>query len=84
MKKNMYEEILDQLKEIRPVTVRTDIRGDSGDIAGGLQRRLLPSVTPVEDVKGRRFARVTPTGHAFRMPPRLSVTALRTPSAVCG
>ena len=59
MKKNMYEEILDQLKEIRPVTVRTDIRGDSGDIAGGLQRRLLPSVTPVEDVKGRRFARVT-------------------------
>ena len=59
MEKNLYEEILDHLKEIRPVTVRTEIIGDSGDIAAGLRRRLFPSVTPVEDAKGRRFARVT-------------------------
>ena len=56
---NLYSEILSHIAQTRPVTVETVIRGESGLIAEGLQRRLVPGVTPVTDPKGRRFARVT-------------------------
>ena len=56
---NLYSDILSQIARTRPVTVETVIRGEAGLIADGLQRRLVPGVTPVVDPKGRRFARVT-------------------------
>ena len=56
---NLYSEILSSIARTQPVTVETVIRGEAGDLASGLQRRLIPSVTPVVDPKGRSFARVT-------------------------
>ncbi len=56
---NLYSEILDSIARIQPVTVETVIQGEAGTIADGLRRRLIPSVTPVVDLKGRSFARVT-------------------------
>ena len=41
---NLYSEILSHIAQTRPVTVETVIRGDSGLIAEGLQRRLVPGV----------------------------------------
>ncbi len=56
---NLYSEMLEQISQIRPVTVKTVIEGRSGDISTGMQRCLLEGVTPVTDLKGRSFARVT-------------------------
>ena len=56
---NLYSELLSHIAQTRPVTLETVIRGESGLIAEGLQRRLVPGVVPVTDPKGRRFARVT-------------------------
>ena len=56
---NLYSEVLEQIVRIRPVTVKTVIEGQSGDIATGMKRLLIDGVTPVTDPKGRRFARVT-------------------------
>ncbi len=56
---NLYSEILSHLARTQPVTVETVIRGESGLLSEGLQRRLIPEVVPVTDPKGRRFARVT-------------------------
>ena len=56
---NLYAEILDRLSRLEPVTVETRIQGESGAIESGLKRSLLSEVTPVVDVKGRSFARVT-------------------------
>ncbi len=56
---NIYSEILEHLAETEPVTVETVIHGESGDIASGLERRLVPGFTPVTDPRGRSFARVT-------------------------
>ncbi len=55
---NIYTEILDRLAESRAVSLETVIRGEEGKINGGLIRRLT-EVTPVTDIKGRSFARVT-------------------------
>ncbi len=55
---NIYRDILKHLAENQAVALETVITGESGDIKDGLRRRLTP-VTPVTDVKGRRFARVT-------------------------
>ena len=55
---NLYSEILSSIARTQPVTVETVIQGEAGDLASGLQRRLIPSVTPVVDMKGRSFARV--------------------------
>lgn len=56
---NVYFEILEQIGRTQPVTFETVIRGESGLIAEGMDRRLISGVTPVVDGKGRRFARVT-------------------------
>ncbi len=56
---NLYSEILDNIARTQPVTVETVVLGETGTIAEGLKRRLIPSVTPVVDLKGRSFARVT-------------------------
>ncbi len=58
---NIYAEILESIGNMRPVTVETVIRGDAGEMETGLFRRLLPGVVPVQDTKGRRFARLTST-----------------------
>ncbi len=55
---NIYREILKQLAEKRSVSLETVLRGEAGTLADSLTRRLT-EVTPVEDAKGRRFARVT-------------------------
>ncbi len=54
----LYTNILQTLTENRPVCLETVIRGESGEIRDGLRRRLT-EVRPVEDARGRRFARVT-------------------------
>ena len=56
---NLYAEILEQIKRVKPVTVRTVIEGREGEIQSGLRRELREGVSPVTDPKGRRFARVT-------------------------
>ena len=56
---NCYAEILEQIAQVKPVTVKTVIRGREGLIAEGLRRTLSEGVTPVVDPKGRSFARVT-------------------------
>ena len=55
---NIYRDILNHLAEDQAVSLETVIRGEKGLIEGGLSRRLTV-VTPVTDLKGRRFARVT-------------------------
>ncbi len=56
---NLYGTILDSVSRMEPVTVETVIRGESGELKSGLSRRILPGVSPVQDPKGRRFARLT-------------------------
>ena len=55
---NIYQDILNQLAEHQAVSLETVFRGEAGELAGGLSRRLT-EVEPVTDLKGRRFARVT-------------------------
>ncbi len=55
---NIYQDILNHLSDNRDVSLETVIRGESGPVEGGLVRRLT-AVTPVTDLKGRSFARVT-------------------------
>ena len=55
---NIYAEILCRLAENQAVSLETVIRNESGNIKNGLIRRFT-GVTPVTDVKGRSFARVT-------------------------
>ena len=55
---NIYQDILNHLAEDQPVSLETVIRGDKGMIEDGLGRKLT-TVTPVTDLKGRSFARVT-------------------------
>ena len=55
---NIYRDIVSHLADNRAVALETVIRGESGQIEGGLCRRLI-EVTPVTDAKGRSFARVT-------------------------
>ena len=55
---NIYQDILNHLAENQPVSLETVIRGDKGMIEDGLGRKLT-TVTPVTDLKGRSFARVT-------------------------
>lgn len=54
----LYEKILESLKESRPVALETVLTGEAGEIGTGLTRHLT-DVVPVEDGRGRRFARVT-------------------------
>ncbi len=54
----IYKEILHQLAVNHPVSLETSIAGDCGEISSGLSRKLC-EVVPVEDSRGRRFARVT-------------------------
>lgn len=54
----LYQEILDRVKDNRPVSLETVITGEAGEIATGLRRRLT-EVVPVTDAHGRSFARVT-------------------------
>ena len=56
---NCYAEILEQIAQVKPVTVKTVITGREGLISEGLRRTLSEGVTPVVDPKGRSFARVT-------------------------
>ena len=56
---NLYAEILEQIAQVKPVTVTTVVEGREGDIASGLRRSLSEGVCPVVDPKGRSFARVT-------------------------
>ena len=44
---NVYFEILEQIGRTQPVTFETVIRGESGLIAEGMDRRLISGVTPV-------------------------------------
>ena len=55
---NIYREIINRLSDNQAVALETVIRGEAGEIKGGLRRRLT-AVTPVTDAKGRSFARVT-------------------------
>ena len=55
---NIYAALLNKLKENRAVTAETRLAAAEGSIAEGITRRLT-GVEPVEDAKGRRFARVT-------------------------
>ena len=54
---NIYEDILQHLASDRAVSLETVIGGESGEVRE--LRRRLTEVVPVEDAKGRRFARVT-------------------------
>ena len=56
--KNIYQEALQSLEQNRPVSIETLLSGQAGELASGLSRRLTELV-PVEDARGRRFARVT-------------------------
>ena len=56
---NLYAELLEQIRQVKPVTVQTVVEGREGEIKTGLRRKLLEGVCPVTDPKGRRFARVT-------------------------
>ena len=56
---NLYAEILNKIGQLKPVTVETVIEGRAGDMATGLRRTLTEGVSPVTDLKGRSFARVT-------------------------
>ena len=55
---NIYAELLKELKENRAVTAETRLASWEGSMADGVPRRLV-GVEPVEDAKGRRFARVS-------------------------
>ena len=55
---NIYQEILNELKENRAVTAETRLAAAEGSMAESVTRRLT-GVEPVEDAKGRRFARVS-------------------------
>ena len=55
---NIYRDILNHLAEDQAVSLETVIRGEKGLISEGLSRRLT-AVTPVVDLHGRSFARVT-------------------------
>ena len=55
---NIYAEIIKNLEENQPVSLETVIQRESGELETGISRRLT-KVTPVEDAKGRRYARVT-------------------------
>lgn len=57
---NIYVKILDELKENRAVTAETRLAAAEGRLAEDVTRRLT-GVEPVEDAKGRRFARVSTT-----------------------
>ena len=54
---NIYRDILNALSENRAVSLETVLPGESGELAS-VSRRLT-DVTPVTDVRGRSFARVT-------------------------
>ena len=54
---NLYAEILNQIGQVKPVTVKTVIEGREGDMATGMRRALFDGVNPVTDPKGRSFAR---------------------------
>ncbi|MDO4974337.1 MAG: XdhC family protein [Eubacteriales bacterium] len=55
---NIYEDILNHLSADCAVSVETVLDGESGELLGGLRRRLTELV-PVTDPKGRRVASVT-------------------------
>ena len=55
---NLYREILRNLDNNHPVSLETSILGESGEICTGISRKLA-GIVPVEDTRGRRFARVT-------------------------
>ncbi|MBQ6366867.1 MAG: XdhC family protein [Oscillospiraceae bacterium] len=55
---NLYREILRNLDSNHPVSLETSILGESGEICTGISRKLA-GIVPVEDTRGRRFARVT-------------------------
>lgn len=55
---NIYAEVLKELKENRAVTAETYLAAAEGRLAENVTRRLT-GVEPVEDAKGRRFARVS-------------------------
>lgn len=55
---NIYAEVLKELKENRAVTAETRLAAAEGRLAENVTRRLT-DVVPVEDAKGRRFARVS-------------------------
>ena len=55
---NIYKDILNHLADNQAVSLETVLRGEAGEIEGGLRRRLT-KVTPVTDARGRSFARVT-------------------------
>lgn len=55
---NIYAEVLKELKENRAVTAETYLAAAEGRLAENVTRRLT-DVEPVEDAKGRRFARVS-------------------------
>lgn len=55
---NIYQELLNELKGNRAVTAETRLAAAEGSIAENVTRRLA-GVEPVEDAKGRRFARVS-------------------------
>lgn len=57
---NIYAKVLDELKENRAVTAETRLAAAEGRLAEDVTRRLT-GVEPVEDAKGRRFARVSTT-----------------------
>ena len=55
---NIYAEVLKELKENRAVTAETHLAAAEGRLEENVTRRLT-GVEPVEDAKGRRFARVS-------------------------
>lgn len=57
---NIYAKVLDELKENRAVTAETRLAAAEGRLAEDVTRRLT-GVEPMEDAKGRRFARVSTT-----------------------
>ena len=64
---NLYSDILSEIRQVKPVTVKTVIEGREGDIASGMRRAVFEGVNPVTDPKGRSFARVTTEADGLTM-----------------
>ena len=55
---NVYAKILEQVRANQPIAVKTTLHGAAGDIAGAMTRVLM-SVEPTADSRGRLSTQVT-------------------------
>lgn len=55
---NIYQQILETIKDNQPAAIQTHIQGESGMISNDISRKVIPA-EPITDEKGRRTAKVT-------------------------